>query len=755
MKAYSLNPGILHFEAVMPGVIRCVHTLRGHVQPPSDLIVPQEAAFAGMNTASGGLQSGALSVQYDPAEACITWLQNGRILLQEKGHDLQPETMVLYSAADGGAGIRRERTADGERSFVQELRAERGREVYRAKLHFAFGEDEGIFGLGQGDAGVWNWRGHTQYLYQHNMRIPMPFFLSSRGYGLLVDCGSLMIFRDENGESSLELDAVDQLDYYLIAGGYDEIIAALRKLTGRAALLPRWAFGYIQSRERYQSAEELEQVARRYRELGVPLDCVVQDWLSWPAGHWGEKLLDKQRYGDVRERIAALHGMHVHTMISIWPNMSANCENHREFAERGQLLNDQSTYNAFDDQARALYWRQVKQELLSAGFDAWWCDSSEPFTGADWCGEICRTEEERFRLVGGEHKRMLPPDKANLYAVAHAQGIYDGQRADVPDRRVLNLTRSGYASSQRYGAVLWSGDISARWSVMKTQIAEALNMAASGYPWWSLDAGGFFVRSTRPEWFWDGDFDAGVGDQGFRELYVRWLQFAAFLPMFRSHGTDTPREIWHFGEPGSPFYDAIAGAIRLRYRLMPYIYSLAGRVWLENGLMIRPLLFDFPDDPKAVACSTAYMFGPSMLVCPVTEPMLYAPGSVPLQREMTWDCYLPAGCDWIDFWTNQRYTGGQTVTVSAPLDRIPLFVREGGIIPMAEGLQYADQQPAGKLEIHVYPGADGAFACYEDAGDGYEYEQGAYAVTRLAWDDARHTISGLREDMILRVEEIC
>ena len=309
-----------------------------------------------------------------------------------------------------------------------------------------------------------------------------------------------------------------------------------------------------------------------------------------------------------------IHAMHAHAMVSVWPNMNQGTADYEEFAAAGWLLNDLATYDAFNPEARAMYWRQAKRELFDGGFDAWWCDSTEPFSGPDWGGATLREPWERFQLVGGEHKKFLDPEKANLYAVAHAKGIYENQRRDAPDRRVLNLTRSGYVSSQRYGAVLWSGDISARWDVMKKQIAEALNMAASGYPWWTLDIGGFFVvrdnwrargcgcdTDPSPKWFWRGDFEDGVNDPGYRELYVRWLQFGCFLPMFRSHGTDTPREIWNFGSPGEPFYDAIAETIRLRYRLMPYIYSLAGGVWRDNGMMVRPLLFDFPEDRRAVA----------------------------------------------------------------------------------------------------------------------------------------------------------
>ena len=761
-----INSTTLHLEAVMPNVIRCVHTLGGPVQPPSELIVPQTDMAIDAQALPEGLRSGQLRCRWDVDAGGLVWSTAEGLLVREGPHRLEVVDIPIYTTGDEVPVVERVMTVDGERSFIKNLRAVRDHQALRAGLQFLFAREEGIYGLGQGETGVWNWRGHTQYLYQHNMRIPMPVFLSSRGYGVLVDCGSLMAFQDAWGEGTLWLDAVPQLDYYVISGTFDEIISALRRLTGRAAPLPKWAFGYIQSKERYDSAAELCSVARRYRLLGVPLDGVVQDWRTWSEGRWGEKRLDPERFGDLKVRLGEIHDLHVHAMVSVWPNMNRGTLDHEEFTKAGWMLNDLSTYDAFSPQAREMYWRQATSELFSSGFDAWWCDSTEPFSGPDWGGGVLRPEEERYRLVGGEHKRFLPAEKANLYALAHAKGIYENQRRDAPEKRVLNLTRSGYVSGQRYGAVLWSGDISARWEVMRQQIAEALNVAASGYPWWTLDIGGFFVvhenwrargcechEDSSPKWFWRGEFEAGIDDPGYRELYVRWLQFGCFLPMFRSHGTDTPREIWHFGHRGTDWFDAIEQTIRLRYRLMPYIYSLAGAVWREDGLMIRPLMFDFSGDARAVACDCEYLFGPSLLICPVTEPMRYAPGGVAIDREELWRVYLPAGCDWYDFWENKRYPGGQAVRVPAPLNRIPLFVRAGSIIPMAEGLQYAEEPLTQPMEIRVYPGADAAFTLYEDAGDGYGCEDGEYTLTQLTWREDGHTLEGLREDMVLRIAE--
>lgn len=768
MIEFQTREGLYRLEAVLPGVIRCVHTREASVASGSMLIespgagesvtdVPEIEAGPEGNIVE--LRSGDLQVRFDRSTERLTWFDEaaGKTLLQEAGHVLTAQDVVRYTTGGEEPEVQRVKTVDGERNFIRNLRPQVVGRAWRARLCFEFEAQEGIYGLGQGEEGVWNHRHQNCYLYQHNMRIPMPFFLSDRGYGLLVDCGSLMTFQDDADGSYLFMDMVPQLDYYLIIGDpslcgggrYDRIIDALRRLTGRASLLPRWAFGYIQSCERYRTARELSQTVRRYRDLGVPLDGIVQDWHTWSEDRWGEKRVDPARYADLKQRMDEVHAMHAHAMVSIWPNMNRGTVDYEQFFEAGKLLNDLSTYDAFDEEARRMYWEQARTELFDGGFDAWWCDSTEPFSGPDWGGENVREPWERFLLVGNEHKRFLDPRQANLYALVHAQGIYENQRRTTADKRVLNLTRSGYVGSQRYGAVLWSGDISARWDVMRRQIAEALNMAACGYPWWTLDIGGFFVvrenwkargcgceNDPTPKWFWQGDYEQGVEDRGYRELYVRWLQFGCFLPMFRSHGTDTPREIWHFGQKGDVVYDAIEKTIKLRYALMPYIYSLAGGVWLNNGMMLRPLLFDFSDDPQAVQRDDEFMLGRALLICPVTEPMYYDRESVPLKREKRRTCYLPKGCDWYDFWTEARYPGGQTVTVEAPLDRIPVFVRAGSIVPMTHGLQYADQQPEGPCVMRVYRGADAEFEWYRDSGDGYGYEKGEYSLTRLHWDDS-------------------
>lgn len=743
----------MRLEPVTDSIIRCIYTKNEEFNQESFIIDRKEDVSSHFTVSE---EDGWVLVSTKKVEALIE-LQSGSIswrnketkqlYLKEIKKSLSKIDVVRYSTEGEKPIINRVRTVDGERNFIQNLRPVLDRTAYRGKLSFDWQDDEGIYGLGQAEEGIYNYRKHNQYLYQHNMRIPMPMFLSTKGYGILVDCGSLMTFNDDENGSYLFLDTVDQMDYYFVAGEKpDDIIAGYRYLTGSAAMLPKWAYGYIQSKEQYYSAEELVDIIRHHRELNVPIDCVVQDWNSWEPGNWGEKIVDKKRYGNLVECMDQIHELNAHAMVSVWPNMNSGGKNHTEFLEAGYMLNDLATYDAFNEEARKMYWKQAKEELFDQGFDSWWCDSTEPFTGPDWGGEVKREPWERYQLVGTEHKKYLDPANANLFALLHAKGIYENQKEATKDIRVLNLTRSGYASGQKYGAMLWSGDTFASWDTLKSQIVEGLNVGLSGYPYWTLDIGAFFTvgdkwqnrgcgcnTDSTPKWFWQGKYNEGVKDAGYCELYVRWLEFGTFLPMFRSHGTDTPREIWNFGKKGDMFYDAIEKFIKLRYHLMPYIYSLAGAVHLKNATIMRSLLFDFMNDTKAREIKDGFMFGPSLLVYAVTEPMYYEANNITIEREKKKDCYLPEGADWYDYWTGEFYKGGQTVTIETPIDLIPLFVKAGAILPVTEDLQYADEKNDKPLEIHVYSGADGNFVLYEDEGNNYNYENGAYTTIEFLW----------------------
>lgn len=757
----NLKSGVVKIEFIRENIVKCIYSKR-EIKEQESLIIEkkeyEEISFTQEeqeHKITLGTSEILLTIDLE-TEQFIWWnKKSDTVYLKEAGKVLTETDIIRYTTGNEKPVIERVKTVDGERNFIQNLKPVIDRKGYRGKLCFSFDDAEGIFGLGQGEEGIYNYRHHTQYLYQHNMRIPIPFFVSTKQYGILADCCSLMTFQDDERGSYLYMDAIDQMEYYFIGGQkLDDVIDGYRYLTGQAVLLPKWAFGYIQSKEAYHTQEELVETVARYRELGVGLDCIVQDWNTWEDGKWGEKKVDKHRYPNLSAAMEEIHKMKVHTMVSVWPNMNPGGENHMEFFKAGLLLHDYSTYNAFSEEARALFWKQAGEELFSGGFDSWWCDSTEPFSGPDWSGEEIREPWERFLLVGTEHKKYLDPAKANAFALVHAKGIYENQRKTTKEKRVLNLTRSGYASGQRYGTVLWSGDTCASWSNLKKQIAEGLNFAMSGMPYWTLDIGAFFTvgikwqnrgcscnTNPNPLWFWKGEYDEGVRDPAYRELYVRWLEYGTFLPMFRSHGTDTPREIWNFGQKGDLFYDAIEKFIRLRYHLMPYIYSLAGEVYLRNYTILRSLLFDFAKDQVAAGLYEEFMFGPALLVCTITKPMYYDKKGKVLEGDKIADCYLPMGTLWYDYWTGEAHQGGQWIQKEAPLSILPLFVKAGSIIPTAEGLQYAADIPAEPLKINVYPGADGSFVLYEDEGDNYLFEAGAYSEIPIHWNDAAKALT--------------
>ncbi|HLI03065.1 MAG TPA: glycoside hydrolase family 31 protein [Terracidiphilus sp.] len=644
---------------------------------------------------------------------------------------------------------------DGVRATASACEQVFDRDAFEAKLEFCFAQDEALFGLGSHEEGYGNLRGKSRELYQQNLKAAVPFLISTRGYGVLFDCCSLMTFHDDAHGSYWWADAVDELDYYVIAGGAVEgVMRGYYELTGTAPLPPKWAFGYIQSKERYVTAQEMIDVVREYRRRHIPLDAIVLDWKSWPNGQgWGQKSLDPVRFPDPEAFISKLHEMGARLMVSIWPIMTGSCPDQIELLRRNLMLGNGSTYNAFAPEARALYWKQAERGLFSKGVDAWWCDCTEPFE-SDWQGAVKPEPHLRLAKNTEEARRYLDAAEINAFSLLHSQGIYEGQRAVTGDKRVLNLTRSAYAGQHRYGTVTWNGDISATWETLRRCIPEGVNFCASGEPYWTVDIGGFFVGSDPSLWFWRGDFqdgcrgltdmnalapdpdDRGCRDRGYWELYTRWLQYGAFLPMFRSHGTDAAREIWRFGEEGTPFYDVIARYIRLRYELMPYIYSLAAAVTLHGSPMMRPVAWQFPGDLKTHGLLDQYLFGPSFLVCPVTSPMYFAPQSRPLEGvARTRSVYLPAGRHWFDFWTDALYEGGRQIEADAPLETMPLFVPEGSIIPMSEAVEFVDQRPDAPYEIRVYAGRDAQFAIYEDSGDGYEYESGAFALIRLFWSE--------------------
>lgn len=683
----------------------------------------------------------------------------GKLLTQEPergGKWLTPRVVTrnLFSRNDA---IELGQSIDGARATATKHTAVFDRNAYEAKLEFVFAEDEALFGLGSHEEGYANLRGRSRELYQQNMKAVVPHLVSTRGYGVLLDCCSAMTFHDDALGSYWWADCVDELDFYFIRGdNFDEVIRGYRRLTGNVPLLPKWAFGYVQSKERYVTAAEMLDVVAEYRRRHIPLDTIVLDWKSWPNGEgWGQKSLDPLRFPDPDRFIRQLHAMGVRLMVSIWPIMTGGCDDQRELLDLGMMLGNGSTYNAFSPEARMVYWGQAERGLFSHGVDAWWCDCTEPFE-ADWSGAVKPEPHRRFATNTEESKFYLDAGEINAFSLLHSQGIYEGQRRTSNAKRVVNLTRSSYAGQHRYSTITWNGDICATWETLRRSVAEGLNFCATGEPYWTVDIGGFFIDNNPELWFWRGDYadgcrgltdmnavapdpdDLGCRDVGFHELCTRWLQYAVFLPMFRSHGTDAAREIWRFGEEGTPFYDAIAASIRLRYRLMPYIYSVAATVTFEDASMLRPLALAFPDDVVTHSIADQYLFGPSLMVCPVIHPMYYERNTTPLEGvSRSRKVYLPAGWRWYDARTSAVYEGGQTIDIHAPLETIPWFLRAGSILPMTSVMQYVDEVTDAPYELHVYTGADAEFSLYEDAGDGYDYERGACARVRIRWMEDR------------------
>ena len=739
--------GILRLSPVTPSILQVTYTEQEAFSEERSLGICCDDRLADWQYAESAnavtLNLGNFTATVDRASGSIRYEDNsGALLLRERDH----ESHDLYyfdsykTVVDENTVVTEVVTPDGVKKRIDEAITVFDRRLCHTRLHLQFQEKEHIFGLGQATEGLLDLRGTTQFLHQANMKIAIPFFLSTCGYGILSATDGAAKFNDNAYGTYLYTDADREMDFYFIYGPeFDDIIRGYRHLTGPARMLPKWAFGYIQSQERYESADEILDMAKQFKDRNLGLDCLVQDWNSWRPGYWGQKEMDPEAFPDVPGMIRALEEQDVHFMLSIWANPCNLTQDYAEFFERNLLLPASDNYNPFDPEARKLYWAQTKRGLFDKGVKAFWCDSSEPFA-PEWV--------EREPDAGAMYdeyihtsSRFIPRDKINAYALTHAQTIYDGMRGETESYRVCNLTRSAHTGSQRYGVILWSGDISAKWDTLKKQIPVGLNFCASGLPFWTLDIGAFFVKQGT-QWFWNGDYDDPDHDLGYHELYTRWFQFGAFLPIFRSHGTDIRREPWHYGEKGNPFYDAIQAAIDLRYRLMPYIYSAAAEASLEGGTMMRMLAFDYRQDEEALKITDQYLFGRSMMVCPVTHPMYYGVNSQKIENPVTTRrVYLPAGNDWFDFYTMERYSGGEWIDVSLTLDKIPLFVKAGSIIPMTDSVRNTAQ--SGKMPIHyrVFPGADAAFTLYEDEGDGYGYEAGSYQQIQVTWDDEKQKLT--------------
>jgi len=758
----------LRIAFVNESIVRVSYIEGSELIDTTSHLVTKEATFADFEITETDVSvlmaTSALHLLVSKATGAIRYMDAHGHLFQEepsRGGKSLIHKEVFRNVYDQNIPIEEGQNIDGARADATPIDRVFDRHAFEAKLEFTFAEDEALFGLGSHEEGYGNLRGKSQELYQQNMKSVVPCFVSSKGYGIVMDCSSVMIFHDDTSGSYLWADVVDQLDYYFIAGpSASDIARNYYTLTGAPPMLPRWAFGYVQSKERYVNAEEMLSIAREYRRREIPLDVMVLDWKSWPDGHgWGEKSFDPQRFPDPAAFIDELHGMGVKLMTSIWPIMTGDCPNQNELLERGLMLGNQSTYNAFDAEGRKTYWEQARDGLFANGVDAWWCDCTEPFE-ADWEGAVKPEHLLRMEINTSQAKRYIDEGQILAYSLYHSQGMYEGQREASHEKRVLNLTRSSHVGQHRYSTVSWSGDICGTWDGLRRSIPEGVNFCATGEPYWTVDIGGFFVDNDPERWFWNGDYSAGCRglgpmdgtepiandngctDLGYWELYTRWLQYGCFLPMFRSHGTDAAREVWRFGDEGGRFYDTIAKFIRLRYQLLPYIYSVAAEVAASGLALLRPVAMDYPQDPATFDLIDQYFFGPSLMVCPVTQPMYYGVRSTPLEGlSETRPVYLPLGSDWYDFWSEAVHPGGTTIEAGAPIERIPLFIPSGSIIPMGPVIQHTGVAAEGPLDLYVYTGADVSFVWYEDTGDGYGYEAGECARVTIAWDEKKQTLS--------------
>jgi len=723
-------------------IVRVTYTGRGEFSLRKKFGVTADASFADWSVEETEeeifMKLPSLWVKINRETGSYAYFDDmGNLLLEEAAKESKElQSFMTYTLLEEEAQVEEIQTADGKKNVVREASRVPAGEQYHTRLNLTFQEGEHLYGLGQYEEGFGSLRGQTVFVHQGNRQIAVPMLVSTLGYGILIDTYSPMIFSDTEHGSYLYSEVSEEMDFYFMNGGsMDGVIKEYRYLTGKASMLPKWAFGYLQSQERYETQEEVLSVASEYRRRGIGLDGIIQDWISWDGAKWGEKSFDKVRYPKPEEMTDKLHNMDVHFMLSIWANPGDTSDDYKEFKEAGLLLPADNSYNAYLPEARELYWKQAKRGLFDKGVDAWWCDNSEPYA-PEWTVPVKPEPSRLFDMYCKEAGAHLPALEMNSYAFYHAMGVYEGQRSTESEKRVFNLTRSGHTGQQRFGTVLWSGDIAATWDTLRRQITAGLGLCASGLPYWTVDIGAFFVKNGNM-WYWKGDYDNTTEDLGYAELFTRWYQWGAFLPIFRGHGTDCRRELWMFEH--TPFYNALLAANRLRYKLMPYIYSLAGRTWLQDESMMRYLAFDYPTDEVACNVKDQYLFGDSFMVCPVTEPMYYGVNSTVLEGvAKTRKVYLPEGL-WYDFYTNKVFTGGQWIEADADISKIPVFVKAGAILPMAEFAESTAAQNS-ISEIRVYPGADGMFTYYTDAGDGYGYEKGEYECVVLKWDDKKEKL---------------
>ncbi len=731
----------VRLEFYTPQTVRVVKTPAGVGSKGQSLVVTATPGEVKVSQKGNTVSSDVLTVKVDPKSGAVSFSARGKTLLREKG-------AATFEARTEGPDAGKYRVAQG----------------------FALDKDEAIYGLGTLQNGKMNRRGEHKLMEQSNLEDFQNVLQSIKGWGIYWDNYSRTQFDDDAAKGmSFSSEVGSQVDYYFMYGGSaDGVIAQMRQLSGDVPMFPLWTYGYWQCKERYKSAKELLGVVDKYRELQVPLDGIIQDWQYWGSNYlWNAMDFLSEDFKNGEQMISEVHKKNAHFMISIWASFGPHTKPYRELDEKG-LLYDFMTwpqsglsfwpprldypsgvrvYDAFSPEARDIYWKYLKN-LYDKGTDAWWMDSTDPD-----CFDPTERDYDHKAGNDGTWRQLR-----NAFPLETVKGVYKNQRGAGKDKRVFIMTRSAFAGQQHYGSGLWSGDVASSWDMLRKQVPAGLSYSLTGCPNFNTDIGGFFCGSYNTR----GGGSAPRNPQ-YQELYVRWMQYGLFCPVFRSHGTEAPREIWQFGKKGEPVYDAIEKQIRLRYRLLPYLYSTAWQVTSNNESYLRPLFSDFAADRKVWDMTDEFMFGRSILALPILEPQYTEEKIVRMDAMSGWNSkkttegspagtidwsepktatkYLPKGADWYDFWTGQRMKGGQTVTLQTSLDRVPMFVRAGSIVPLGPEMQFVGEKAWDSLELRVYPGADGHFTLYEDEGDNYNYEKGIYATIGFSWDDRARTLT--------------
>ena len=649
--------------------------------------------------------------------------------------------------------------------------------AFKARQSFALEDDEPIYGIGMMENGKLSQRGENRLMVQSNQQDYTNFFQSIKGWGILWDNYSPTQLSDNPW--TLESQVASCIDYYLMYGGNaDGVIGAMRHLTGEVPMLPLWTYGFHQSRERYSTQYQLLEVVRKYRELGIPLDGIIQDWQYWDSNYtWNAMDFLSPGFDHPQEMVDEVHRQNAHMLISVWASFGKETKAYKELAEKNLLLHFNTwpmagplmwppredypsgvlCYDPYSKEARDIYWKYLKN-LHQMGIDGWWMDSTDP----DHLNvkESDYDELTTITTPSGKDYQASWRSVRNLFPLETVGSVYENQRKADSTKRVFILTRSMFAGQQRYGANTWSGDINSSWDVLRQQVPICLSMTLCGNPNVNSDIGGFFAGN------YNGKYGNGTAQENpqFGELYVRWMQFGTFCPMMRSHGTSTPREIYLFGKAGEPIYDALVKQVKQRYTFLPYIYSTSWQVTKHHDSFMRALPMDFAQDRNTWDNTREFMFGRSLLVAPVLKALYTAEQPVSTDElsgwnqqqgtegklledhtdwsaKKTYDVYLPAGADWYEFNTGKRLQGGQTVTASAQLDELPLYVKAGSILPLGPDVQYSSEKSWDDLEIAIYPGQDATFTLYEDEGDSYNYERGQYTEIPFTWNDRSRTLT--------------